>query len=533
MPFIPLDEDLGLVTIEAMTAGKPVLTTYDAGGPTEFVVVGSNGFVVEPTPAALGAGLAKLDRLASRPSTSSAARAAVDGISWHRVATELVGLQSETRRSTFVSRRGRPKLVVTSTFPVWPPRGGGQLRMYHLYRALGRRFDIDLICLSHPAVPASRRELADGMTEYVIPRSAEHFAREVAYSGQAGFPVTDIVDGQLITLTPDYVSTLNTASREAQCILMAHPFLYPAIQLLGRKPPLVYDAHNCEYVLKSQLLPDTDFGDELRELVRTVEGGACAEAELVLTVSQEDQQSMTNLYETPVDKFLLVPNGADLDAIPFTSMSVRQQNRLRWLKGLQGGGGSAGIRSVATFVGSWHPPNNEAGRAIVDMAPLLPNVAFVLMGGHCATLQHLRVPPNVFLLGLVSETVKQTILRTADVALAPLTSGSGTNLKVVEYLAAGLPLVSTVVGIRGLNIPVGVVRVAEIDDFPAAIRAELAAADGASARTERARTLVDANYGWRALGEVATRAIEERLGDNSRPAPAVGGRAALRSPSER
>ena len=52
--FPPYDEDYGYVTLEAFLSGKPVITTTDAGGPTEFVVDGVNGCVTAPEPAALG-----------------------------------------------------------------------------------------------------------------------------------------------------------------------------------------------------------------------------------------------------------------------------------------------------------------------------------------------------------------------------------------------------------------------------------------------------------------------------------------------
>jgi glycosyltransferase involved in cell wall biosynthesis len=52
--FPPYDEDYGYVTLEAFLSGKPVITTTDAGGPTEFVVDGVNGRVTAPSPEALG-----------------------------------------------------------------------------------------------------------------------------------------------------------------------------------------------------------------------------------------------------------------------------------------------------------------------------------------------------------------------------------------------------------------------------------------------------------------------------------------------
>jgi glycosyltransferase involved in cell wall biosynthesis len=58
--FPPYDEDYGYVTIEAFLARKPVVTTTDAGGPTEFVEDGVNGWVARPEPEALGAAIARL-----------------------------------------------------------------------------------------------------------------------------------------------------------------------------------------------------------------------------------------------------------------------------------------------------------------------------------------------------------------------------------------------------------------------------------------------------------------------------------------
>lgn len=46
--FAPRDEDYGYVTLEAMLAGKPVITGTDSGGPLEFVLDGETGLAVEP-----------------------------------------------------------------------------------------------------------------------------------------------------------------------------------------------------------------------------------------------------------------------------------------------------------------------------------------------------------------------------------------------------------------------------------------------------------------------------------------------------
>jgi len=90
--FPPFDEDLGYVALEAMYAGKPVVTCRDSGGPLEFVVAGETGEVVEPAPEALAAAI---DRLAADPNRArdmgkaGRERIVAMGLSWERVVSTL------------------------------------------------------------------------------------------------------------------------------------------------------------------------------------------------------------------------------------------------------------------------------------------------------------------------------------------------------------------------------------------------------------------------------------------------------------
>ncbi len=90
--FPPYDEDFGYVTLEAFLARKPVVTTTDAGGPTEFVEDGVNGWVTPPDPAAIGEAVTRLaaDRArAARFGDAGYERARQ--ITWAGVIDKLVG----------------------------------------------------------------------------------------------------------------------------------------------------------------------------------------------------------------------------------------------------------------------------------------------------------------------------------------------------------------------------------------------------------------------------------------------------------
>jgi glycosyltransferase involved in cell wall biosynthesis len=88
--FIPYLEDFGLVTLEAMLAGKPVITCTDSGGTAELVSDGVNGLVAEPNAAALAAAIDRLwssRREARRMGEAARERAAA--VTWDGVVQQL------------------------------------------------------------------------------------------------------------------------------------------------------------------------------------------------------------------------------------------------------------------------------------------------------------------------------------------------------------------------------------------------------------------------------------------------------------
>ena len=90
--FVPRDEDLGYITLEAMYAAKPVITCTDSGGPLEFVLPGQTGWVTEPTPEALAEAIEALWANKARSAAmGQAGRERVQslGLSWDRVVETL------------------------------------------------------------------------------------------------------------------------------------------------------------------------------------------------------------------------------------------------------------------------------------------------------------------------------------------------------------------------------------------------------------------------------------------------------------
>ncbi|MEJ7583349.1 MAG: glycosyltransferase [Acidimicrobiales bacterium] len=172
---------------------------------------------------------------------------------------------------------------------------------------------------------------------------------------------------------------------------------------------------------------------------------------------------------------------------------------------------------LAVFFASWHPPNLDAAEVILELADELPEVVMVLAGSHGWAFRSRRLPPNVAVVGVISGESKQTLLRSATVALNPMRKGTGTNLKILEYLAHGVPTISTPFGVRGLAVDHRHVRLAEPDAFASAYRSLVADSDGASMRARAGRALVEAEYLWVGLGERLAEAIDAMLLDEPSP----------------
>src|SRR5699024_4297402 len=166
--------------------------------------------------------------------------------------------------------------------------------------------------------------------------------------------------------------------------------------------------------------------------------------------------------------FLVVPNGTDVSPrIP--TLEERERSRRAWLDHLRRSDGDRRIEHLAVFFGSWHPPNIDAAELIAEIAAGLPRIQFVSVGSHGDAFSSRRLPGNLSFTGRVTDTVRRRLLDTASIALNPMRIGSGTNLKLIEYLAAGIPTVTTRFGARGVPVVDGEhLLIAEPEDFSAA-----------------------------------------------------------------
>jgi glycosyltransferase involved in cell wall biosynthesis len=340
--------------------------------------------------------------------------------------------------------------------------------------------DIDLLVFDSRARTATRLVLAEGFTQTVFPAEPEYRAAEhVLNVGVDWVPISDSAFPLLAALAGSFRAACAQICAGCQLIVLEQPYLSAALP--DGPTPVIYDAQNMEAALKHRLYPSSVAGRRMLDLVVSTEHAACTRAAEIWACSPADANQLSATYRIPPERFLPVPNGIDPQRILFVPPGARAQRRRQY--GTLGGDGE-----LAYFVGSWHGPNIDAARRVIRAAAAFPDMRFVIGGGVCRALlaAGAESPDNVTLAGALDEAENLAWLTTCDIALNPMQDGSGSNLKMFEYCAAGAPVATTAIGMRATDLRDEThVRQAPFETFEDAIIATRA--DSLAVREQRSR----------------------------------------------
>ena len=212
----------------------------------------------------------------------------------------------------------------------------------------------------------------------------------------------------------------------------------------GKGTRRVFSEHNVEYLLQRRAylvdrtrparLPKALYSLlQARKLAR-FEAAACRIADLTLTVSDEDAASLRQLE--PSGRYRVVPNAIDPDSFP---------QREGWPN-----------RPTVLFTGTLdYRPNADAVRWLLDsILPLawreIPEARALVVGRGPAPdlVARGQQDSRIAVTGPV-ESVDPYWAR-ASLYVLPMRGGGGTRFKALEAMAAGLPLVSTPMGMEGI-----------------------------------------------------------------------------------
>lgn len=499
VPFVPIREDYGYVTLEAFASAKPVITCDDSGEPLQFVRDGETGIVCASQPEVLRVGLELLfkNRLLATK-LGQRAMQSIAHITWPNVASRLLeaGFSCEGIPKQIALPEARTtKVAILDMQPIEPAVGGGRLRLQGLYHALGNTIEARYVgSYDWPGEKFRQHHITPDLEEIDVPLSEAHHAAASKLAQRAGGKtVIDIAFSRQCHLSPEYLATVDEAIEWADIVVFSHPWVFPLVAAQLKATQLVvYDSQNVEGFLRAQLLDEKNPVEmELLREVVLAEYTLGLRASLILACSYEDLELFARIYEWPAEKIRIVPNAVMVSKI--TPPSIPEKIHAKQSVGLPLD------RRAAIFIGSAYQPNVEAANFIItELAPILPDCNFVIAGGVGAGSSQV-ITANVTITGFIDDNQKLAWLRACDIAVNPMFSGSGTNIKMFDFMAAGLPVVSTNVGSRGIKTagkqPILIVD-SDAAAFATGINRLISSADEVRVRAIDSRTCVEDEYSW-------------------------------------
>ncbi|ALN93119.1 glycosyl transferases group 1 family protein [Lysobacter gummosus] len=368
---------------------------------------------------------------AARAMGSRGAEFAHARYTWEAIAAGVVPA-IENVLTALAAGTARKRILAVCDYEVHRAAGGGQVRIKELLTEVGREFDVTLLCYNDGQTE-ERRAIAPGVIQRSVPKTAAHRRENIESLKGNSVSVADLVAAKHCMNNDALVAAFREEAGSASLVSFEQCFMAPLLTLVPPGVPVVHSSQNVEAELKRDLLTARNDGAAWIELVERLEREVATRADAVFCVSDADTERFRERYG--VADVLTIENGVRMPTIRREALSPT---------------GAQDKAPLAVFVGSAHPPNVHAAQFIVEqLAPRCPQVGFALVGSVCEALDVAALPSNVALLGFLDPVDKDALFAITDIAVNPLFEGGGSSLKVPDFLAAGLPLLTSPVGVRG------------------------------------------------------------------------------------
>lgn len=331
------------------------------------------------------------------------------------------------------------KILFVSSLQIFSPMSGGQLRSANLCRAFAKLgYDVEIYSLTGRKEDYLQRKPSfvsnpeSNISETVNMNPVWGLLQFLSYR----FNLPPLWATWLLKFyTP---ADLKKKALEAELVVLDFPFLYPLFA--KTKGTKWLNTHNAEFELWADR-------KALSQKVRDIELLSFKQADQVLFCAERDQEMFRAEMADLASKSAIVSNGVELGQFQFTP-ELRQQYRDLLKVGPK--------QKVFLFTGSSYEPNQEAFQFLRSFAfehrdVLVQNGIVIVIAGTVS--QELVNEPHFKVLGRVPEMLPY--FAAADFGLNPMLKGSGVNVKMIEFIAARLPIMSTDFGGRGLILKNG------------------------------------------------------------------------------
>jgi glycosyltransferase involved in cell wall biosynthesis len=325
-------------------------------------------------------------------------------------------------------------LFLSRWYP-FPPNNGARIRISHLLQGLSQFHEITLLSFSDLPLPTPESLHQDAIYSSieVVPWKPYKSGRLRARLGFFSQQPRSLVD----TYSPEMDALIrSTLQKRKDDLVIASELSMAAYFPAFKGIPALFE----EMELGSfydDVWKEKDFAKRFRAQLTWLKLRRYISRVLdvfgsTTVVSETELGIVERNFPAQREKVSILPNGVDLSAY----QDIKINRRPRHLIFSGSFSYIANYEAMQWFIGKVYPMIREQ----------IPDVHLISTGDHA----NLPLPSleNVTLTGYVDDI--KSLIASCDVSLAPIWSGGGTRLKILEAMALGTPVVATSKGAEGL-----------------------------------------------------------------------------------
>lgn len=394
-------------------------------------------------------------------------------------------------------------LMLSSTFPYPPTRGGTQVRTFNLLKYLSQRHAITLVTQRDIDVTdaeiAGLRDCVDHLVVFDRPPNSGTTAgilKKIQRFGiflQQGTPPS-----VLNRYSVEMQAWVNNFVQGGKCDVITCEHSVNEIYVqphLHKQLKTIVNVHSSVYgSCRNQLatgISENALRDKINlPLLRRYEQNYCSKFSEIVVTTEDDRIQLQEF--NPKSKITVIPNGVDLVSFPNRTADPGG-HRLIFIGAMDN---LANIDAVCFF-------SNEV---LPKIQKYYPEITFDIVGSHPAPeVLALQEKPGINVTGRVPSMVEY--LHKATICVVPMRTGFGIKNKTLEAMAAGVPVVASDRGLEGLAVDgasksLRALRANKPDEYLTTISQLFDNAYLRSELSRNGRQLVETEFTWDIAGKI-------------------------------